>query len=130
MAGVLAVALAAVGLTPWFSPAPAVVRGIAVAMLVAAVALALIAWGLARSVRVEQDDASLDAAVTSAMAAAGQQMCDCAEPHDPDEMHITDADPKTARALGAAGDPQDAACASNSASCAHDCVTCILSASH
>jgi hypothetical protein len=78
--------------------------GLAVAML-----LALLAWGVYHSVRLDEDERRLDDAIRETVAAAGGSMCDCGHQHDPDELHVTD-------------------CAHDGTggSCAHDCETCVL----
>jgi hypothetical protein len=93
----------------------------AVAILVSA-ALALTACGVLRSIRIEhredaatQLDASIDAAITEALAAQGYgSLCNCGHEHDPTELHITDAEPCPNDATGQA--------------CAHDCESCLLAA--
>ena len=109
IAGLFAAVLLIVGVTPWLRDSPTALRALAVVVLLAAVTLALVAWGLVRSVALEQASSSVDAAVEAAMAAGGHQMCDCGEAHDPDEMHITDACP-------------------SEGACNHDCATCKLTA--
>jgi hypothetical protein len=78
----------------------------------AAVLLALIAWGLVRSVRIDESEGQLDAAIEATMRANGGQLCDCGHEHDPGELHVTDA-------CSHDGTGQ---------ACAHDCTTCVLSA--
>jgi hypothetical protein len=79
-----------------------------------AVLLALIAWGVQRSVAIDVADARLDAAIEDTIAASGGHaaMCGCGVEHDPNELHVTDA------------------CSHDGAgaACAHDCQTCILAA--
>ncbi len=107
IAGLFAALLAAMGVLPWVGVAPGGVRIFSIVALVAAVLLALVAWGLLTSVSTERAEARLDAAIASTVAAAGGAMCGCGHEHDPNEMHITDACPS--------GDV-----------CTHSCDTCVL----
>jgi hypothetical protein len=102
-AGLLATLLAAVGIAPWVSSAPGVLRIFSAVALVGAGALALVAWGLLSSVRADVAEAMLDAAAAATIADAGG--FDCGHDHDPDEMHVTDC-------------PSEGACA-------HDCASCL-----
>jgi hypothetical protein len=83
----------------------------AVAFLIAVV-LALLAWGMHHSVKLDLAERRLDQAIMDTIAARGGSLCDCGHEHDPDELHVTDA------------------CAhdGSGAECAHDCETCVLSA--
>ena len=110
--GVFAVLLLAVGIVSVAGPDVPAAPVFAVIAFVAAVLLALVAWGMLRSVRIDEADAQLDAAIVSAVAASGRQMCDCGHEHDPGELHVTDA------------------CAHDGtgAACTHDCETCVLAA--
>lgn len=81
--------------------------------LVVALLLGLVAWGVQRSVRIDNADREFSAAIDDTLKAAGyQNMCDCGVEHDPTELHVTDAE----------------ACAhdGSGAACAHDCQTCVL----
>jgi hypothetical protein len=102
-------AVAAVAATGRNTPAAPVFAGIAT---VVAVLLGLIAWGLVRSIRLDEAEASLDAAIEATVRASGAQPCGCGHEHDPNELHVTDA------------------CAHDGTgqACAHDCQTCVLSA--
>ena len=82
--------------------------------LVVGVLLGLIAWGVQRSIRLDAADRELTAVVDSALAEHGgyQSMCGCGVQHDPDELHIVDAEPCAHDGSGAA--------------CSHDCQTCVL----
>jgi hypothetical protein len=95
---------------------------VAVALLVA-VLLALVAWGVLRSVRLDVADRALDAAIEAAVRESGQQMCDCGHEHDPDELHFTDGDGQHVTGRSAA-----TACAHDGSGtdCAHSCDTCVL----
>ena len=81
----------------------------ALGFAVAAV-LALLAWGLMRSISIDLADRDLDRAIESAVARSGGSMCDCGHDHDPDEMHVTDSCKHDG----------------SGAACAHDCDTCVL----
>ncbi len=81
-------AVAAVAATGRSTPAAPVFAGIAIAV---AVLLALIAWGLVRSIRLDEAEASLDAAIEATVRASGGQPCGCGHEHDPNELHVTDA---------------------------------------
>ena len=102
-------AVAAVAATGRNTPAAPVFSGIAIAV---AVLLALIAWGLVRSIRLDESEARLDAAIEATVTAGGGQRCGCGHDHDPGELHVSDA------------------CAHDGTgqACAHDCQTCVLSA--
>src|SRR3954447_7486470 len=95
---------------------------VAVALLVAA-ALALMAWGALRSVRLEAADGRLDAAIGAAGRASGRSMCDCGHEHDPDDLHFVDG-----QGQHLTGRASAAACAHDGtgADCAHSCDTCVL----
>ncbi len=88
--------------------------------LTVAVLLGLIAWGVHRSVRLDQDGARLNAAVDDILTAHGGHaaMCGCGVPHDPSELHIVDAE------------PEEHVCSHDGTgvACAHECETCVLAA--
>lgn len=104
-------AVAAVGTGSSGTSAAPVFSAIA---LVVGVLLALIAWGVQRSIRIDLAESELTAVVESALAEHGgyQSMCGCGVEHDPDELHIVDAEPCAHDGSGAA--------------CSHDCQTCVL----
>ena len=83
----------------------------AIISIAVALVLALIAWGLVRSIGLDQDESRLDAEIEATVRAHGGPACDCGHEHDPAELHITDAQ-----------------CAhdGSGAACAHDCQTCVL----
>jgi hypothetical protein len=80
---------------------------------VLAAALGFFAWGLYRSVQIDQAELALDAAVQETLVRAGRpgQLCDCGHDHDPNELHVTDAE-----------------CSHDGTgtACAHDCQTCVM----
>jgi len=88
---------------------------VVIAVLVAVV-LALIGWGVMRSIRLEQHERDLDAAIEAAVAAQGSTLrdltCGCGHDHDPDVLHVPD-------------DP----CAHDGGGheCSRTCDTCVLS---
>ncbi len=116
---VLFLAVGAVALAGRGGAAVAAFAAVAIAL---SVVLALTAWGLLRSIRIDdrqhaavQHDASIDAAINEALAAQGyDSLCTCGHEHDPTELHVTDAEPCPHDATGQA--------------CAHDCSTCVLAA--
>jgi hypothetical protein len=88
--------------------------------LTVAVLLGLMAWGVQHSVRLDLAEASLDAAVEDALAAHGGHaaLCGCGVEHDPDELHVVDAEP----------DPHACSHDGTGVACAHECETCVLAA--
>jgi hypothetical protein len=112
--GLFSVLFIAVGAVAATGRPTAVIRVFVILSLAVAVLLALIAWGVARSVRLDRVDESLDAAIEAVVAASPGgfgQLCDCGHEHDPTELHVTD-------------DP----CAQDGAGhdCTHSCDTCVL----
>lgn len=110
---VLFVAVAAVSAT---GPGTVTIRVFMTVAVLAAVVLALMAWGVVASIRVESAHAELDAAIEATVGRG--RLCDCGHEHDPDELHITDAEPEAAT-CAADGRGHD---------CAHSCDTCVLAA--
>ena len=80
---------------------------------VLATGLGVVAWGMYRSVQVDQAELALDAAVQKTLAATGRrsQLCDCGHDHDPNDLHVTDAE-----------------CSHDGTGveCAHNCELCLL----
>lgn len=87
--------------------------------LIVGVLLALVAWGVQRSVRIDTADRALTEAVEETLRAGGyQNMCGCGVEHDPTELHLVGDQP---------GQSTDACAHDGSgAACAHDCQTCVL----
>jgi hypothetical protein len=83
----------------------------AIAFVIAAL-LALLAWGMQHSIKIDLAEQRLDRAIEQTVAAGGGSMCDCGHDHDPNELHVSD---------GCAHDGSGAACT-------HDCETCVLAA--
>lgn len=109
---VLFVAVGAVAATGRGSAAAPVFSAVA---LVIAALLALMAWGVQHSIKIDLAEQRLDRAIEDAIAARGGNVlaCGCGHEHDPGELHVTDAD-----------------CAhdGSGAACTHDCETCVLAA--
>jgi hypothetical protein len=106
---VLFVAVGAVAATGTGSAAAPVFS--AVALVIAAV-LALLAWGIQHSIKIDLAEQRLDRAIDEVVAARGGSICGCGHDHDPSEMHVSDA------------------CAhdGSGAACTHDCDTCVIAA--
>jgi hypothetical protein len=85
----------------------------AVALVIAAL-LALLAWGISHSVKIDLAEQRLDQAIAATVIAHGGTMCDCGHDHDPNELHVSDAEACEHDGSGAA--------------CTHDCQTCVLAA--
>ncbi|HEY3738122.1 MAG TPA: hypothetical protein VGL26_11845 [Jatrophihabitans sp.] len=107
--GVFAALFAVVGVLSWARDANAAVRVIGTIVLVAAAVLALIAWGLLNSIRVDRLSDELDAELAEAIA-HHDATCGCGQTHDMTEM-------TTVCAHDGAG-----------TDCAHNCDTCALAA--
>ncbi|MEO8889101.1 MAG: hypothetical protein ABI301_05415 [Jatrophihabitantaceae bacterium] len=112
--GLFAVLFLAVGAVATTGGGSALVRVFsALALLVAAV-LGLIAWGVAHSIKIDQAEMRLDAAIEDTISANGgpATLCGCGHDHDPDELHVTDACDHDGRG----------------ADCTQNCDTCVLAA--
>jgi hypothetical protein len=110
----MAVLLLVVGVLPWASAAPASVRILATAALLAALFSGLLAWGLARSVTLEArrlQEAELDQTLLGAMS------CDCG--HD----HAADG---TMDGSAPAAPPAVPCDAVPDTDCPHTCASCVL----
>lgn len=109
---------------------------VGVLALIAAAVIALAAWGMWQSVRLDAATAQLDAAVAGVLAEHGDSMrCGCGHEHDPNEMHVQTgvvhlgpASEDTGPA--APGLPVGTECAQDGtgATCSHTCQTCVLAA--
>ncbi len=142
--GLFAVLFLAVGAVAATGPGTVVIHVFVVVALVVAVLLALMGWGVLRSVRADAAETRLDTAIEQAVAASPQrfgQLCDCGHEHDPTELHITDAEPTEADSIAAgpiaagptaagptAEDDAHATCEHDGAgaACARDCSTCLF----
>ncbi len=115
--GLVSLLLIAVAGLSWAADSATAVRILAAVVLVVAVFVALVAWGLRQSARLDRfraAEAELDAVLVSTAASAGLGGCGCGHEHDPSELHITDAE-----------------CAGTTAAspeCPHTCESCVLSA--
>jgi hypothetical protein len=109
--GLFSVLFIAVGAVAATGPSNGLLKAFIVVVLLVAVLLALLAWGVARTVRVDLADQRLDAAIGAAVEAGGSSMCGCGHEHDPDELHVTD-DPCEKDGAGR--------------ECTHSCDTCVL----
>jgi hypothetical protein len=113
----LFLAIGAVAVTGGATTAAPVFATVALAV---AVLLGLIAWGVHRSIRIDEVEAQLDAAVEDVLAAHGghASLCGCGVEHDPSELHVVDAEP----------DPHACSHDGTGVACAHECETCVLAA--
>jgi hypothetical protein len=113
--GLFAVLFVTVGIVATTGSTPGVVRVFSAVSFAVAAALALMAWGITRSVKLDLADQRLDRAIDEAMAARGGHgaACACGHDHDVTERHVS-------------GD----ACAHDGTgnACSHDCETCVLKA--
>jgi hypothetical protein len=120
--GVFAVLFAAVGAVALAGSGGAAVAAFAGLAFLLALLLALACGGIVHGLRSEareeeaaRVDASIDAAITEALAAQGyDSLCSCGHEHDPTELHITDAEPCAHDGSGSG--------------CAQDCDACALAA--
>jgi hypothetical protein len=121
--GLFAMLFIAVGAVAATGAMDGLMKAFVAVALVVAVVLALMAWGVLRSVRLEAADRRLDAAIEAAVAASGRSMCDCGHEHDPDELHFVDGEGQHVTGRSSAG-----ACAHDGTGddCAHSCDTCLL----
>lgn len=117
----LAMVFVAVGAVGATGATNALMKAFVAVSLLVAVFLALMAWGVLRSVRLDLADARIDTAIEAAMSASGRSMCDCGHEHDPDELHFVDEEGQ--HLTGA-----KTACAHDGSGtdCAHSCDTCVL----
>lgn len=119
--GLFAVLFVTVGVVALTGTTPGVVRVFSAIALAVSAVLGLAAWGVVHSITVDLAEQRLDAAIEAAVAQRGgvtALTCGCGHDHDPDELHVTDAD------------AEGAACAhdGSGAACAHNCDTCVLAA--
>jgi hypothetical protein len=123
--GLFAMLFIAVGAVASTGATSGLMKAFVVVSLLVAVFLALLAWGVLRSVRLDVADRRLDAAIEAAVVASGRQMCDCGHEHDPDELHFVDGEGQHVTGRHAA-----TACAHDGtgSDCSHSCDTCVLAA--
>jgi hypothetical protein len=119
--GLFAMLFLAIGAVAATGASDAVMKAFVAVSFAVAVVLALVAWGVARSVRLDAADRRLDDAIEAAVRAGGGSMCDCGHEHDPDELHFVEGDGQhvTGRAAACAHD-------GSGTDCAHSCDTCLL----
>jgi hypothetical protein len=111
--GLFAVLFVAVGVVATTGSSPGVVRVFSAVSLGVAAVLALAAWGIAYSVKVDLAEQRLDAAIAASVGELGRDeiSCGCGHEHDPDELHVVDAGCEhDGRGVG----------------CTHSCDTCVL----
>ena len=125
--GLFAALFVAIGAVAATGTGPAAAPVFSVVSLGIALVLALIAWGLVRTIKIDRAEARLDDAIEATMKSHGgyESMCDCGHEHDPGELHITDSDEAVS-----ANHVHSAACSHDGtgAACAHNCDTCVLAA--
>lgn len=121
--GLFAALFIAVGAVAVTGTSSALLTVIVVIAFVVGAVLAVLCWGVAASITDDVADRQLDAAVEAALAAAPptvrrQFSCGCGQEHDPDEMHVVDAEPPAVTDV----------CAHDGAgvACTHSCDTCAL----
>jgi hypothetical protein len=114
--GLISMLFVTVGIVALTGTTPGVVRVFSSISLGIAALLALMAWGIAHSVKLDLAEGRLDAAIDAAVTQLGGSAvgCGCGHDHDPDEMRVSAAAP----------------CAHDGAGtdCAHNCDTCALQA--
>ena len=110
--GLFTVLFIAVGAVAATGSGSAVAPAFSAVALVIALLLALMAWGIAHSIKLDLAEQRLDRAIEATVAARGGSMCSCGHDHDPNELHVSDA------------------CAhdGSGAACEHDCESCVLAA--
>jgi hypothetical protein len=119
---VFAVLFCAVGVVALVGRGSAAVDVFAAVAVAVGLVLGSAAFGLVHSLRIDarreaaaQLDASIDAAITEALAKQGYgSLCSCGHEHDPTELHVVDAEPCAHDGSGAA--------------CERTCETCVLAA--
>jgi hypothetical protein len=121
--GLFAMLFIAVGAVAATGATTGLIKAFVVIALGGALLLALMAWGVLRSVKADLSARRLDAAIEEALAAGGARMCDCGHDHDPDELHFTDGEGQhlTGRSATCAHD-------GTGTDCTHSCDTCVLAA--
>jgi hypothetical protein len=117
--GLFSMLFIAVGAVAATGASTTVVKAFVVIALIIAVALALMAWGVLHSVKLDLGEQRLEAAIEAAVVTRGGWTCDCGHEHDPDELHFTDGEGQhlTGKVCAHDGKGTD---------CAHSCDTCVL----
>ncbi|MCU1658406.1 MAG: hypothetical protein JWO57_3062 [Pseudonocardiales bacterium] len=110
--GLFAVLFVTVGTVALTGTTPGVVRVFSAVALAIAAVVALAAWGVAHSIKLDVAEQRLDAAIEAAVNErnGGDLACGCGHDHDAAEMHVTDV------------------CAHDGSGtdCTHSCDTCVL----
>jgi hypothetical protein len=121
--GAFAVLFGVVGVLCWVRDSTLALRILGVIVLLAAVVLALIAWGLLNSVRIDRISDELDAEIAEQIA-HHDATCGCGQDHDMTEMTTVSGAPPAATTADCSGGGHDG----SGTECAHDCDTCTLAA--
>ncbi|HJQ41834.1 MAG TPA: hypothetical protein VJ831_02005 [Jatrophihabitantaceae bacterium] len=120
--GLFAVLFVTVGIVATTGQSPGTVKVFSAVSLTIAAFLALLAWGVSHSVKLDLDDAELDRAIDEAVARRGgrHSLCDCGHEHDYNAMHV--------RGAHLDDSITDDACSHDGtgADCAHDCTSCVM----
>jgi hypothetical protein len=121
--GLFAVLFIAVGSVAATQANTAALQAFVAVALVVALLFALLSWGFAYSIKIDESDAALADAVDRVLAQRPASLCSCGHEHDPDEMHTT-GPAGTQDGTGTDGTHD---CAHDCADdCAHDCADCPL----
>jgi pyrimidine deaminase RibD-like protein len=104
----------AIGVVAATGGSSAAAPAFSVLAFVVAALLALMGWGVVRTIAIDRAEHDVDAAIETALAPRGGRasLCDCGHEHDPTELHLTDPEPCSHDGTGAA--------------CEHDCESCVL----
>lgn len=122
--GLFAVLFVTVGIVATTGQGPGTVKVFSAIALTIATVLALIAWGVARSVKLDLADEALDRAIDAAVAGGGGKhaICNCGHDHDYAEMHVRGAHNEAVNARAADTCSHDG----TGADCTHDCTSCVM----
>jgi hypothetical protein len=130
--GLFAVLFVTVGIVATTGSTPGVVRVFSAVALSIAAVLALTAWGISHSVKLDLAEERLDRAIDATMKAHGGSaaMCGCGHEHDPDEMHIRAGNGTVSQQSRTgrheASDAEACAHDGSGTDCTHNCVSCVL----
>jgi hypothetical protein len=122
--GLFAMLFVAVGAVAGTGATTTLMKVFVAVSLAVALLLALVAYGVLRSVRLDAAERRLDAALEEAVRAGGGRMCDCGHDHDPDELHFVDGEGQHLTGRPAATCAHDG----HGEDCTHSCETCVLAA--
>ncbi len=134
--GLFAVLFVAVGVVATTGSSPGAVRVFSAVSLSVAMLLALAAWGIAHSVKVDLAEQRLDAAIEASIGprAGAQTGCGCGHEHDPDELQVSEAEGHERggheQRRYEHGGYEHGGCDHDGrgTNCAHSCDTCVLAA--